>query len=252
VREGNRRNIALLAEKIETAEHMQEAIDMGYSYYQGYYLERPSVLQAHSIPGSRLNFMRVLRQINQSEIDLDEIGESIKQDVALTYKLIRFINSSRSHAGVKVKSIRHALTLLGEEEIRKWASLLSLSGPGDFDCDECHSTALMRASFCENIAGFSGHAGNESDFFLLGLFSVLDMLIERPMESVLQDLHLHDDIKSALLGQSGPYRDVYNLALAYENSDHDSTGIYAQKLSMDESKLHELFYHSVNWVNQAC
>jgi c-di-GMP-related signal transduction protein len=248
----NGRNIALLAEKIETPAHMQEALDMGYSYFQGYYLAKPTVLHSRDIAGSRLNFMRALKQINQSEFDLAEIEEIIKHDIALTYKLIRFTNSAHARGRVKVQSIRHALSLLGPDEIRKWAGLLSLCGPGDSTSDACQSTALMRARFCENIAGLSGHTGHESDFFLMGLFSVLDMLIGRPMESVLEDLHVHDSIRSALLGHAGPYRDVFDLALAFENADPEQTCSCAQKLCMDEGTLSELFSHTVHWVNQAC
>lgn len=246
------RNIALLAEKIETPAHMQEARDMGYSYFQGYYLEKPTVLQSRDIAGSRLNFMRALKRINQSDIDLDEIEEIIKHDIALTYKLIRFTNSARARERVKVESIGHALALLGKDQIRKWAGLMSLTGPTDSGKDACQNTALMRARFCENIAGLSGHADHASDFFLMGLFSVLDMLIGRPMESVLEDLHLHDSIKSALMGEAGPYRDVFNLALAFENADPEETCSCAQKLCMDTGNLTELFSNTVHWVNQAC
>jgi EAL and modified HD-GYP domain-containing signal transduction protein len=246
------RNIALLAEKVETASHMQEAHEMGYSYFQGYYLERPTVFQSRDIAGSRLKFMRALKCINQSDLDLDEIEEIIKHDIALTYKLIRFTNSAYARERVKVKSIRHALALLGTDEIRKWAGLMSLCGPGDYTSDVCQSMALMRARFCENIACLSGHAGHESNFFLMGLFSVLDILIGRPMESVLEDLHLHDSIRSALLGHAGPYRDVFDLALAFENADPEETCSCAQKLCMDEGTLTEVFSHTVHWVNQAC
>jgi EAL and modified HD-GYP domain-containing signal transduction protein len=242
----------MLAEKIETPAQMQEALDMGYSYFQGYYLARPTVLQSRDIAGSRLNFMRALKRINQSELVLDEIEEIIKHDIALTYKLVRFTNSAHARERVKVESIRHALSLLGTDKIRKWAGLMSLCGPGDSSSDACQSTALMRARFCENIAGLSGHKDHESDFFMMGLFSVLDMLIGRPMENVLEDLHVHDSIRSALLGHVGPYRDVFDLALAFENADPVQTSFCAQKLCMDEATLAELFSNTVHWVNQAC
>jgi len=252
VRECSGRNISLLAEKVETAEHMQEAFENGYSYFQGYFLERPTVLQSRAVPGSRLNFMRALKQINHGDMELDVLEEIIKQDLSLAYKLIRFTNSTSTGGGVKVKSIRHALDLLSEDDIRSWASMLSLCGSGDIEHNGFHSAALIRACFCENIAALSGHEGRQSNFFLMGLFSVLDQLIERPLESVLGDLHLHDGIKDALLGETGPYRDVYDLVLAFENADHNSTRAYAQKLSMDKEKLTEVFSNTVHWVNQAC
>ena len=96
------RDIALLAEKVENAEHMQEALSMGYSYFQGYFLERPTVLQSRAVPGSRLNFMQALKHANQDAMDLDMLEEIIKQDLSLTYKLIRFTNSTRLSSGIKV------------------------------------------------------------------------------------------------------------------------------------------------------
>jgi EAL and modified HD-GYP domain-containing signal transduction protein len=247
-RHGNQK-VQFLAEKVETGAVFQEALDAGYAYFQGYFFSKPMIVAGRDIPGSKLSYLRVLHEVNKPEIEFEQLETVIKHDVSLSYKLLRFINSAFFKFSVKVESIKHALILLGTREIKKWVSVVALSGMGFDKPQELLTLSLIRARFCEMLASRTGLDQRASDLFMTGLFSVIDALIDRPMHVVLTELPLAEEIKQALLGRDNVLRDVFGLVLSYERAEWSRTSIYARKLRVNEGELPEMFFDSVNWAS---
>ena len=194
------RGIKLLAEKVETKEEFDQAAEMGYTCFQGYFFSKPVIISGKDIPGFKLTYLQMLQEINSPEMDFRKIEDLIKREVSVSYKLLRYINSAFFGLRRKVESIRQALALLGERNIKKWISLIALSSMGEDKPMELAASSLIRAQFCESLAPKMGMRDREHDLFLMGLFSMIDAIIDRPMAEILDELSISEDIKVALSG----------------------------------------------------
>jgi len=236
-----------LARNVETPTDFEIASDKGYHYFQGEFFSKPDMISVRSIPGYKINFMRILKEINKPTVHFDEIEKILKRDVSLTYKLLRFVNSAAFGFKTTIQSIRHALALLGEVEIRKWLSLIVLSGMGTDKPHELIRTAIIRAKFCESIAGVLKYKSEAAGFFLLGMFSMVDAFLDRPMEEILDDLPLKKEIKSALLGNPNHFRDVLDLVIDYERGEWRNVCEVVNRLKLDEQELSTLYLEAIEW-----
>lgn len=244
-------DVTFLAEKVETADEFEEACRYGYALFQGYFFSKPVVVSGRDIPGNKVSYLRVLHEVNRPEVDFEKIEEIVKRDVALSFKLLKFINSAFFGLSVKVQSIRHALVLLGTKEIKKWVSLIALSNLASDKPQELLTIALVRARFCERIASRIGCADRSSDFFMMGLFSVIDALIDKTMSDILSDLPISEDVKSALLGQENTLHAVYQLILSYEKGAWEQIGLFVNKLNLSDSELPEFYFDALKWATIA-
>lgn len=245
------RGIKLLAEKVETKEVFNEAVNMGYTYFQGYFFSKPQIVTSKVIPGYKLHYLNLLQEIQQTDIDFKNIENIIKRDVSMSYKLLRYINSAFFGLMIKIKSIRHALTLLGQMEIKKWTSLITLAGMGSDKPVELVVQSIIRAKFCEALAPFCGMHKRADDLFLTGLFSLIDAIVDRPLIDMLKDIPIDTDIKEALLGEENPIYDVFSCAVAYERGNWGELSEIIIKLKIDERILPKLYYKSIEWGNQS-
>lgn len=216
VRKLKRKGLSFLAEKVETEEDFIEAKNIGYSYFQGYFFSKPVIVSGTDIPGFKMAYMNLMREIHQPEADIDTIEKVIKADVSLSYKLLRFINSVNFGLKNRVNSIRQAIVILGQKEMRKWATLVSMKELVSDHPDELLTTAVVRATFCEEIAAAAGMRSKSSDLFLMGLFSLIDVFLSRPLNEVMRDLPLEQDIRGALLGEDNSCRKILLLVVGYE------------------------------------
>lgn len=240
-----------LAEKLETVEEYQEARDLGYHYFQGYYFSRPVVLSKRSVSSDRSTIFRILKEIHEPGLDFRNIENSIKQDLTLTYKLLRYINSAFFGLNTEINSIKHALVLMGETEIKKWATLISLATMGEEKPMELMINASVRGKFCELVAVQTGRSAEANDFFLMGLFSVIDAILDRNLLEVLSDLPLNREIKTALLRVAqNPFRMALELVLAYESGNWRALSRWAKKLGIEESRVSQIYMNSVEWANK--
>jgi c-di-GMP-related signal transduction protein len=249
-REFRRRGIQLVAEKVETREDFLEGRDAGYTYFQGYFFCRPEMLNRKEIPAVKQSYLRFLREVTRADIDYRKLEPIIRQDVALTVKLLRFLNSAHFGFREPVVSIRHALLLLGERAIRQWASLMALVRLGEGKPPELLTTSLIRARFCESAGQPAGLDHADDDLFLLGLLSTMDALTDQPLEDILADMPLSPEIKHALLGEASRLGSFYALALACERGDWERVSTLCRELTLDETEVGELYLQSVKWADQ--
>ncbi|HZP16402.1 MAG TPA: HDOD domain-containing protein, partial [Terriglobales bacterium] len=172
----------LLAEKVETRQDFLSAKAAGFVYFQGYFFRRPELLQAKEIPANRLNYVRLLQAVSRPEIELRELESLIKHEASVCYRLLRYLNSAAFGIRNEVHSVRHALTLLGEREVRRWIRLITTLTAGESRSSELVTTAMVRARFCELMAPHVPHG--DSDLFLMGLLSMIDAILEMPMVTI--------------------------------------------------------------------
>lgn len=245
------KGIKMLAEKVETWEVYQEAKEMGYCYFQGYYFSKPTILSTKDIPGFKLHYLQILQEIQKPQLSYQGLENIIKQEMSLSYKLLRYINSAFFGWQVTVSSINHALVLLGETEVKKWTSLMALSNMAEGKTDELVVQAIVRAKFCESLAPKVGMAARAQDLFLMGMFSLIDGIMDRPIEEVLEKIPIESDIKAALLGEEGPLRNVYQLIVAYEKGEWEAIPALHEKLHLGEEGIAEFYLQAVDWANQS-
>lgn len=247
----NAAHVRFLAEKVETEADFQEALDLGYGLFQGYFFSKPVIISGQDIPTLKLNHLRLLSEINRPDVEFEKLEEIIKHDVSLTYKLLRFINSAYFRFSIKVESIKHALVLLGMREVKKWASIMSMSIIGEDKPQEVLTVSLVRAKFCELIASEIGQKSAESDFFMTGLFSVIDVLIGRPKNEILDNLYLDESVKNALLGDQNHITDVFSLVTAYEIGDWRRVDELSTKIGVNEIVLPTYYFTATQWANMS-
>ena len=246
----SRKRVKYLAEKVETKDEFINAREMGFSYFQGFFFSKPVIVEGKEIPGYKLTYLQILQQVNQPDVEFDELEHIIKRDVSLTYKLLRFINSAAFSFSTRIQSIKQALTLLGLKEIKKWVSLIALSGMGDDKPEELVISSMSRAKFGELISSKIGMKEYASDLFLLGMFSMLDAFIDQPMADIIADLPLAEPIKTALLNGRNAFREVLDLIIYYEKGEWDRCAPLIKKFNVEESLLPEIFATALEWAHR--
>ena len=245
------KKVRLLGEKVETYDDFREAQDAGYALFQGYFFAKPEIMNRGDVPGRRAHHLRLLRELRHPGVDVDAIESIIKQDLALSYRLMRYINSSLFGLRSEIQSVRHALLLMGERDVRRWATLAALSSLANDKPAELVELGLVRARFCENLRPLLGQgpeAGEE--LFLLGLFSVLDACMDMPITDALKELAVPARVKGALSGVPGSMRDVLDLVLAFERADWDAIDAKGQAINRDV--LLGAYLASLDWAHAAC
>ncbi len=248
-----RRGIRMLAEKVETQAEFERARKIGYTYFQGYFFARPVIVQGREVPGFKLNYLRILQEVHRPELDYRRLEALLKPEVSLTYKLLRYVNSAVFGFNRRIESIKEALVLVGENEVRKWVSVVVLPQLAGNKPGELVLTAVVRARFCELIAQPAGLGGRASELFLMGLFSLLDVMMDQPLEGLLEQLSVADDVRATLL-ESAPPGDriagVYALVRANEQADWDALAANAASLAIPAERIPELYLEAVQWGDQ--
>ena len=250
IRKYRPKGTVFIADKVETRAQFQAAVQQGYSYFQGQFFLRVAPCSASEVAPTKLVYLLVLAAVTRAEIDLDEVARTIKHDLALSYKLLRFLNSARFALHSQVRSIHHALLLLSENELRKWIGLISVAAMGEGGPPILVTMALIRAAFCESFAALVGEPKRQPDYFFLGLLSSIDVLLRRPMRVILGELPIADDVSAALQGDKSPMRDVLETVLNYERGDWDECSRMAKKLALKEETLCELHLRALRWGSE--
>src|SRR5208282_1569974 len=224
----------MLAEKLETPHEFLQARDMGFVYFQGYFFCRPQLVVGHEVPASRLHYIRLLEMVSRSEVDMPELENMLKQEASLSYRLLRYLNSPLFGFSLEIKSIRHAMAVLGERELRRWVRLVVAVGAAEQTCSELVLMGLTRARFCEML---SGGLQSDTDLFLVGLLSIMDAILEVSMTVLLEQVPVNHETKTVLLGQPSPLRPLYQLMLAQESGEWTQSSLLAKQLHLSDEEV---------------
>ena len=201
------RRCRMLAEKIETHAEFVRARDQGFVYFQGYFFRRPEMMNTHDMPANQMNYLRMLQEVSRPELEIKALEQLVKAEASVCYRLLRYLNSAMFGFQSEIHSVRHALSILGERDVRRWVRLVAAVGAGQEKTSDLVLSALVRGRFGELLSPRVAHG--ESDLFLLGLLSLIDAMLEIPMEDVLEKIPLDHETKAVLLGQPSVLRPVY-------------------------------------------
>jgi len=247
------RGIAMLAEKVETHEEFEWTLKAGYDFFQGYFFARPFVVRGHQIPAVKTNCLRLLRETQVPDLDFQRVTALIREDVSLTHKLLCYSNSALFGRRERIDSIGRALIVLGEDGIRRWVALAALPMLATDKPSELVTLSIVRARFCEQLAQLTG-VRLENKAFLMGMFSVLDALIDRPLDEALQEVNLGSDITGALLGTS-PEHDlltsIYRLTRSNEFGDWDQVEKLSQECGISKTAIFDAYLEATHWAERA-
>jgi c-di-GMP-related signal transduction protein len=246
-KEFTKAKIDLIAERVETHEMFERGVKLGYVYFQGYFFCRPQMVERRDVPSHKMTCMQILQEVNREDLDLRVIGQVIKREASLAYRLLRYLNSPAFGLRTDVRSIPHALSLLGESGVRRWVSLVTVAAMGEDKPGELVMLPLVRARFCELLAPLAGMRANENDLFLMGLLSAMDAILDMPLAKVLAEVPVNREIKDALMGKAGPFRTVYEVVMNYEAGIWEEVSRGAAKLKINEEKVPDLYMEALEW-----
>ncbi len=237
--------VKLLAEKVENNQDFEEAKTFGYHLFQGYFFEKPVICKSKSIDVSTLRYMEIIKETMAEEPDFSRLSDIIKADFSLTYKLLRLINSPAFYTVSEITSVNHALSLLGLNEIRKWTTLIMLRDMSADKPDELMRVCLVRAIFAEKLSHLFQLKHRETEAFLLGLFSLIDTIMEKPIYDVIEPLPLKDDLKSALLGKKNEFHQILLIIKHYEIGNFDRIMDFAEFSNLDVEDINAIYMRAV-------
>ena len=240
----------MLAKRVETQQAMEAARDAGFHLFQGFFFRQPVLLEGRSIPASTVSRLRLFGIIEREEPDFDALAKGIEADVSLSYRLLTFLNSANFSFSQKINSIRQAVVLAGWKPIRVWLRMILLTDLAPEEkTDELTYLSAQRAKFFETMALIGGYREHSESLFLLGLFSLLEAMLDRPMDAIVAHLPLEDDIKDALCGRTNRYTPWIKLARAIEDSDWTAVGHWAQELKLPPGSVSESYRESFTWAD---
>ena len=238
----------MLAEKIETRAEFVRARDQGFVYFQGYFFRRPEMMNTRDMPANRMNYLRMLQEVSRPDLELPELEKLIKAEASVCYRLLRYLNSAMFGFGSEIHSVRHALSMLGERDVRRWVRLVAAVGAGEEKTSDLVLSALVRGRFGEFLAPRVQHG--ESDLFLLGLLSLIDAMMEMPMAEVLEKIPLDHATKAVLLGKPSELRPVFQLMLAHESGEWAAAEELCRSLRLEPEEVAGFYWQAQEWARE--
>lgn len=235
--------VRFLAEKIETREEYQEAVEMGYDLFQGYFFSKPAIVRSKEVVTLNSNLFNVLKELNTPEPSYRVIANTFAKDLGLSYKLLKLANSVYIGSRNKIKSIPHALSFIGLREMYQWISLMMLKDMQDVENAELIKQSLIRGKFMELLASELYPDRESSEFYFTGIFSSIDVLLNRQMEQVLKGLPISVNVKNALLGINNEQRRLLDFVINCEKAQWEKA---AEQFSVSK-KFIDLYIESLKW-----
>ncbi len=243
VKKLKRHNLKLLAEKVETREVYETCKQTGFFYFQGFFFYRPDIVRGRQIPGNRAALLELLGNIQDTDISLKRLVEFIRNDLSLSYKILRYVNSAAVGLPRRMECIEQAACMVGIDRIRTWATLIIMATGKDQPI-EMLVIALVRAKMCERLGERLG-AHSPEKYFTMGLLSVLDALYDSAMENIVQNLPLPDDILEALASGTGTMGTVLNCVKAYEQGEW----LELKHLQLPPATIRDFYLEAIDWAN---
>ncbi|WP_069998609.1 EAL and HDOD domain-containing protein [Cellulosilyticum sp. I15G10I2] len=240
--------VKFLAEKIETRAEYEIARKMGYDYFQGYFFSKPVIIKGKEIVSLNINLIRIIKQLNQNEPDYQKITEIIERDLGLSYKLLRVANSVLLGSMHKVYSIKQALVRLGTIEIMKWIYLMMLKEIQTVENKELIRTSLVRGKLMEYLAFELDMKHRHLEFFMTGVFSSVDVLVNQDMEEIVKALPLTTEVAEALVGDRNKLREILDGVIDYEMFNWSETEGEESFLGITRERFMRAYLEALKWV----
>jgi EAL and modified HD-GYP domain-containing signal transduction protein len=241
--------IALVAEKVETQDQLNEARGEGFTLVQGYYFFRPTLLENHKIPANRMFQIEILQKLQDANLDLRELANLVKRDTSLTYRLLQLINSPACAIQQEVQSVETALIAVGEESFRRLATLAISSELNKGQPMELLRMAFLRARFCELSAVSCGL--NSTEQYLMGMMSLLPAMLRQPMDELVPSLPLRKEIRDALMGEPSVERCLLGWLEGHELGQWATCDALVEVYKLDQEKLLRCYDEAAAWAESS-
>jgi len=242
--------IKLLAEKVETYEQYNQAIELGFELFQGFFFAKPEMVQTKSLSPSQMAMAELLYETSKPELDLTSITSVFERDVTLSYKLLRYANSAIFRRRSEVSSIKQALVILGSQELKRFMGLMFAVNVNPDKPTELINSAMARAKFCELVAKDISAPVDTSIAFLTGLLSLIDAILDEKLEIILEKLPLAQEIKEPLLTKKGVMAELILLLAFIEHAQWDKTAIVMKKLGIEKEKVIKDYNEALAWADE--
>jgi c-di-GMP phosphodiesterase len=239
----------LIAEKIVNQEEFDIAREEGHTYFQGYFFCRPKIITDREIPPNWANYLVLLAELTRNPLNLSEVTRIVEAEVSICYRLLRLANSALMGLRSNITSVHSALMMVGEDRFRTLVTIAMAGALGRDRPSALISLSLERARFCEMAGPLLGESHTEQ--YMLGLLSLLDAILQSPMDSLVKSLPLRDQAKDALLGADNQVALPLNLARSFEAGDWSPCAEAAQRLRISEEQLATMYLESLKWAAQA-
>lgn len=240
-------NLQLLAEKIETREDFEIARGEGFKYFQGYFFSKPVIISSTDIPFYSHGYARILNELSSIEPNIDKISSLIEADLSLSYKLLKIVNTTGYYTKVKITSIKQAIVHLGLNELIRWITIITLKVQQEktSKAEELLVRSLIRGKFAEQFGEILLGAPRKAECFMLGMFSLLDAILQRPMDIILKTLPLSDEVKNALLKQESELTIMIDLIEGVEQANWELLNSY----NFAPSEVAACYESAIQWTN---
>jgi EAL and modified HD-GYP domain-containing signal transduction protein len=239
--------VKFLAEKVETYQEYETYMEMGFDYFQGYFFSKPQVLRAHDISTSKISLLQIMAEVNRDDMQILAVDALISRDVSVSLKLLRYINSPYYSRGQEISSIRQAVLRLGEAGIRRFIPILFMSAFAEDKPNELIRASVIRARFCELLWRNTNTQLRGPELFTLGLFSLIDAIMDESMDTLLDKLPFSKNISNALLSNTGEMSEYLNLVRAYETGNWITVSRHADTIGVDKNQVPALYWDAVVW-----
>ena len=241
--------ITLLAEKVETYEEFDKAREMGFNLFQGYFFAKPEVLSAKGISSGQITKLKLVNEVGRKELILKKVEALIKNDTTVSFKLLKFINSAYFNRQNPIDTIKDAISYIGTNELRKFICIVVISDLSTKKPNELVRISIVRAKMCERCGSVLNTKFSIDELFTLGLFSLLDAILDCKMEALLQHISLSDKMKTALLKKNKEFNNILNIVKGFEQGDWENAIFTDISDKPIESKLPEFYFESVKMAN---
>ena len=234
-------NKPLLANKVDSQDDFTLCKKLGFTYFQGSFLNQPKVVKYKTLPLNKMLLLQILAKTQNPDVEFSELEELIGQDVGISFKFLRLVNSANFGLSKKVESLHQALMLLGLKEIKSWVSLVALSNI-DAVPQELTDMSIMRSRFCKRLAEKAG-CSNPDTFFTIGMFSLLDAIMSKSMKSILKSLPLSEEINECLIFHKGELGAALDCAIAHEQGEWHMIKF----ANLTPSEINEIYIETLEW-----
>lgn len=243
-----RKNLKLLAEKVETLEEFEQAKSMGFNFFQGYFFAKPRVIEQNDIEINYAIALLIYAEVLRPNLNIGKIADLFAQDTALAYKLLRLMNSGVFPIKSRIESLKQALVYLGDERVRKFVGLIMTAHVAHMKPSELTRLSIVRSRFCELIAKKIAPTMANSAF-LVGLFSLLDAILDKPMDVVINKLPFPEPIQEALLGKPNTLHYILNVVKAYEKGSWWTLQEACLFINLNDDCLPDFHQASIRWAD---
>ena len=244
-------DVELLAEKVETYEEYIEAQKLGCTYFQGFFFEKPQIIKARNLKSLNINHLKALEELRKEEPDYKKLTKIIKRDFSMTFKFLKLVNSVAFYSRKRVESLDIAIIRIGLNEISKYIFVLMLEDLTIGSPQAIVETVLIRAKFLESVSKNTKYRENNDNFFLTGLFSLIDVIMNKSTKEALNEIPISMEIKNALSGEEeNIYSKMIDLVRSYERGDFDKIDELVNYFELDLSKTNEEYFKAIKWENQ--